>query len=81
MDSTPEPINWNEVKTLWENQGKEISVIAEGVRDFSGRLTVVESTLGTIAEDVKFLAAAARKNTASIERIEKRLDVFDHSGA
>jgi len=71
MTQIPEPINWNEVKTLLEKLEKDIGLVAEGVVDVNRKMTAMASQLKTVAEDVAIVKPAVQKNTKDIDEIRK----------
>ena len=80
MATTPEPINWNEVRAYFESQDNTIGVIADGVADLMRRFGSFEARLVHIEDDVQFMKPILRTLAPvpnTLERIEKRLDSFD----
>ena len=81
MDSTPEPINWNEVKTLLENRDKEVSVIAEGVAELNKKADVASKKLEVIEERLDtmepIMRTIARDMKELKENVEKRLTAVE----
>jgi len=73
MAAPAEP-TWNQVKAVFEDQDKKLTVIAENVGALRSEFTTFKMALDDVAGDVKLLKPAVQKNTQDIEAIKATLD-------
>lgn len=84
MPETPEPINWNHVKALFESLEKDIGAVAEGVASlrsefgtFKVALSETAARVGRIEPIVKTLANDVAELKKDVKEIKTNLHKFN----
>ena len=76
MVQTPEPISWNEVKTLLESQDKTIRFIAEKVDTLCSESGTFKLVLSDIDERVQRLEPIVKSIRSDLDELKKEVKEF-----